>query len=323
MPRGGQLRHGSLQFYPRKRADRILPSVNWNSVLETKDKPGLLGFIGYKVGMSSAYVKDNTPNSMTKGKKIIIPVTIIECPTLKIFSVRFYKNKKVVGEILNQSLDKELKRKLKLPNEYRGKIESFKKDFDDLRVIAYTQVKKTGIKKSPDILEIGLAGSKEEKLNFAKENFSREISIKDFLTEDIMKNAVVDIRGVTTGKGNQGTTKRFGTNLRAHKSEKGVRGPGSGGPWHPSRVEFSQPMPGQMGYFTRTVLNNKIILSENISKNNINPEQGFKHYGKIKNDFLILFGSVQGPTKRQLIITPSYRQSKPQSKKNYEFLELR
>ena len=107
------------------------------------------------------------------------------------------------------------------------------------------------------------------------------------------------------------------------KSEKGIRGPGSGGPWHPSRVEFSQPMPGQMGYFTRMVLNNKIILSENISKNNINPEQGFKHYGKIKNDFLILFGSVQGPTKRQLIITSSYRQSKPQSKKNYEFLELR
>jgi len=53
--------------------------------------------------------------------------------------------------------------------------------------------------------------------------------------------------------------KRFGLSLRSHKSEKGRRGPGSGGPWHPARVEYTQPMAGQMGYFTRIVYNNKII----------------------------------------------------------------
>ena len=92
MTRHGTTRHGSLQFYPRVRAKEFLPSVNWSSITSKKE-PGILGFIGYKAGMMSAYVKDNTANSLTKGKKIIIPVTILECPTIKILSIRFYKNK--------------------------------------------------------------------------------------------------------------------------------------------------------------------------------------------------------------------------------------
>eukprot|EP00825_Cyclidium_porcatum_P033638 TRINITY_DN3560_c0_g1_i8.p1 TRINITY_DN3560_c0_g1~~TRINITY_DN3560_c0_g1_i8.p1 ORF type:complete len:141 (-),score=28.43 TRINITY_DN3560_c0_g1_i8:24-446(-) len=82
-------RHGSLQFYPRSRSTRMLPRVSWNAIAK---KDGILGFIGYKVGMKSAYVKDNTPHSLTKGKRITMPVTIIECPTMKILSVRFYKD---------------------------------------------------------------------------------------------------------------------------------------------------------------------------------------------------------------------------------------
>ena len=87
-------RKGSLQYWPRKRAARILPSLNWKGISkENKDKK-ILGFIGYKVGMKSSFVKDNTEDSMTKGKRIVIPSTIIECPPMKIYSIRFYKNKK-------------------------------------------------------------------------------------------------------------------------------------------------------------------------------------------------------------------------------------
>ena len=57
-----------MQFYPRKRIRKFLPSVNWSAVDYEKD--GVLGFIGYKVGMATAIVKDNTDKSMTKGKKI-------------------------------------------------------------------------------------------------------------------------------------------------------------------------------------------------------------------------------------------------------------
>ncbi len=76
MPKHHQPRSGSLQFYPRVRAKKFLPRVSWKAL--SKDEIGLLGFIGYKVGMKSAFVRDNTSNSLTKGQRIIIPVTIIE-----------------------------------------------------------------------------------------------------------------------------------------------------------------------------------------------------------------------------------------------------
>ena len=317
MPTLSRPRKGSLQFYPRVRAKKVLPRVSWSFL--SKDEVGLLGFIGYKAGMKSAYVRDNTSNSLTKGQRIIIPVTIIECPLIKIFSVRFYKNKKVIGDVLNSDIDKELKKKVKLPKVVKKKIEDFKEeDFDDLRVIVYSQVKKTGIKKKPDIAEIGLSGKKSEKLQFIKDNLTKEISIKDVFT-----GGVIDIRGVTKGKGTQGPMKRFGLALRSHKSEKGRRGPGSGGPWHPARVEYTQPMAGQMGYFTRVVYNNKIVEMNSITEKNINPKNGFKKYGNIKTDFLIVFGSIQGPVKRQVLITSPLRASKKQTKKEYELIELR
>jgi len=310
-------RHGSLQFYPRVRAKKIMPRAKWNSLF--KEGVGFLGFIGYKVGMKSAFVRDNTPNSLTKGQRITFPVTVIECPTIKILSIRFYKNNNVIGEVLNENLDKELKKKIKLPKQKKKKIGDFKEgEFDDIRAIVYSQVKKTNIKRKPDIAEIGLSGSVSEKLEFVKNNLTKEISVRDFLNE-----GVVDFRGVTKGKGTQGPTKRFGLALKSHKSEKGVRGPGTGGSWHPARVEFMQPMAGQMGYFTRAVYNNKIIEINSIKEKDINPKQGFKHFGKIKTDYMIVYGSIQGPAKRQLLITVPLRVSKKQIKKNYEFLELR
>jgi|TARA_B100001971_G_C18112880_1_gene495199 large subunit ribosomal protein L3 len=321
MPKHGHMRHGSLQFYPRVRAKKRIPRVSWDNVSKEN---GLLGFIGYKVGMGSCYVRDNSSSSMTKGQRITVPVTIIEFPTMKILSVRFYKNKRVVGEVMNSGIDKEVKKRIKVP---KGKIaesekvdlDKFDKEYDDLRVIVYSQAKKTGIKKMPNIAELGIQGSLDDKMNFIKENLSKEISITSFLKE----NDLIDVRGVTKGKGLQGPTKRFGLSLRFHKSEKGVRGPGSGGPWHPARVEYTQPMAGQMGYFTRVVYNNKVIKVGSISDEDINSENGFKKFGKIKNDYAIVFGSVQGPSKRELLITPSFRTSKKQNSRNMEFIELR
>jgi len=46
-------RKGSLQFWPRKRASKILPSVNWEAITSNPTKI-LKGFICYKAGMASA-----------------------------------------------------------------------------------------------------------------------------------------------------------------------------------------------------------------------------------------------------------------------------
>lgn len=310
-----------MQFWPRIRAKKGLPRVNWKNLYDKKEGVGLLGFIGYKAGMKSAFVKDLTNDSMTKNKKIAVPVTIIECPSMKILAVRFYNNTKVVLDILNENLDKELKSKVKLPKQdtKRTSIDSIKpEDYDDIKIIAYSQVKKTGIKKSPDIAEIGLTGSNEEKLAYIKDKLNKEI-----LVSEVFKDGVVDARGVTIGRGTQGPVKRFGIKLRFHKTEKGQRKVGSIGPWHPARVSYRVPMAGQLGFFNRIVYNCKIVFNGKIAENDINEEKGIHKYGKVKNDYLLLAGSIQGPKKRQLLITQALRPTKKQTKRNYEFLELR
>ncbi|MEM3122076.1 MAG: 50S ribosomal protein L3, partial [Candidatus Pacearchaeota archaeon] len=188
-----------------------------------------------------------------------------------------------------------------------------------VRAIVYSDVKTSKIKKKPDIAEIAIGGSINEKISFIKEYIGKTIKAENIFNP----MQVVDIRAITKGKGNQGPVKRFGIGLKQHKSEKGRRKPGSLGPWHPARVTFRTPMAGQTGFFTRVIYNNKIINLGNIFDKNINKKGGFNKYGDIKTDYIILYGSVQGPAKRPLIITYPLRVSKKQSKKNYEFIELR
>ena len=312
-------RKGSLQFWPRKRAKKFLPSVNWK-VIPNNSIKNLKGFIAYKSGMTSALVKDKTPNSMTKDKQIIIPATILECPPIKIFSVRFYKNSNVAKEILAGQFDKELKRVVKIPKKTPEKINDIKtENYDDVSVIVYSQPKKINLKKRPDLEEIGLTGSFDEKISFIKENLNKEISIFDVLSGW----QVADLRGLTKGKGFSGPVKKFGVKLRFHKTEKGQRKVGSLGPWHPARVTFRVPMAGQMGMFTRVHYNQKIISLEKAPKENIEKLKNIKNYGNIRSDYIIVAGSVQGPAKRQVLITAPLRGSKDQLKKNYEFLELK
>jgi len=314
MTDNNRIRKGSLQFYPRVRAKKSIPSENWSFTV--RKNFGLLGFIGYKVGMVSVWVKDNTENSMTKGKRIAVPATVLECPSMKIYSVRFYLQGRVVGENV-VSQEKILKRKVKVSK----KIGDLKvpENYDSLRIIAYTEVAKTGIgKKTPDMIELGFSGTKEEALAFVKDKIGKEIGVKD-----VFDKGLVDVSAVTRGFGTQGPVQRMGLGLKDHKTEKGRRRPGSLGPWHPARVTFRVAQMGQTGYHTRTIYNNLILRIAKISEHNINPKEGFAHYGVVKNDYILIHGSVPGPKKRGVVLAYPGRASRDQLKKNYEVLEVR
>lgn len=306
-------RKGSLQFWPRKRAAKPLPNVNFKPIISSTSEQGLLGLIAYKAGMATAIVKDKTDKSSTQNKQIALPVTILEIPGMKIYSVRFYKDHKVISETVVAN-EKELKRKAKVPKHQKS-LDKVPENYDDIKVIVYSLPKQTGIKKSPDLIELAI--NAEDKLSFVKGLVGKEISLDNFA-----KSNLIDVRGLTKGKGTQGPVKRFGLRLKFHKSEKGVRRPGSLAPWHPARVTFHAPLAGQLGYFTRLVYNLKLISSGKISENDINPKSGFRDYGKIKTSYIIVSGSVPGPKKRQILITPSLRPSKAQKKKKYEFVEV-
>jgi large subunit ribosomal protein L3 len=55
-------------------------------------------------------------------------------------------------------------------------------------------------------------------------------------------------------------------------------------------------MPGQMGYHKRTEINKRIMKMGAPAE--INPLGGFTHYGVLKNDYLLVKGSLAGPQKR-------------------------
>jgi len=303
MPKAHNPRRGSMQFWPRVKAKRIFPRVrHFPSGKESKPT----GFAGYKVGMTHILFTDGRKNSMTKGEDISMPVTIIECPPLKIVGIRFYKKKYLTiqpaGEVMAKP-DKELARKLDVSKKEGKKADAFKpEEFDDLRILVQTQPKMTAIgKKKPEVFEMNVGGNKEEKFNFAKENLGKEISVKDVFAD----GQFIDIRGVTKGKGYQGPVKRFGVKVRFHKSEKTTRGPGSLGDWK-HKTTWRMAHAGQMGFHSRVEYNKQIMLIGD-DPEQVNVQGGFKRYGNVKNTYLLVKGSVLGPSKRMLRLENAMR----------------
>jgi len=298
-------RSGSMQFWPRKRAKRTYARVR-SFPLNNESKPQ--AFLGYKVGMTHLSIIDNRSKSDTKGETITYPVTIVECPPLKSHSIRFYKKSskglKLISEIQYEKSDKELKRKISLPKNIKKKIDDIK-EYDEIRVVVYTQPKLTGIgKKKPELLEIPIPG--KDALTWAKGNLGKEISIKDIFKE----GQQLDIRAITKGKGYQGPVKRFGVALRRHKSEKGTRrvGPRSGGWTSQDHMMHRVAQAGQTGYHQRTELN-KLLLKIG-EKDDIKPNGGLHKYGIIKNQYILIKGSIAGPKKRTIILTNASRPDK-------------
>ncbi len=287
---------GSMQFWPRKRAARALARVRtW------KPSEKLAGFIGYKAGMTHLLIKDNNPNSPTKNMDVSTAATIIECPPMRVVSIRLYKSTptglRLAKEAFASKTEKELKRKTGI-----GKNNDLTGDFDEARVVAYSQPRKTGIKKVPDITEIALGGDKQKALEYAKSLLDKEIKIAELFAE----GQLIDVHGVTKGKGFQGTVKRYGVKRRQHKSEKTIRGVGTLGSWHPNRVQYTVAQPGKMGYHQRTEYN-KILLKIGNKPEEVNQNGGITHYGLIKTDYVLVKGSVPGPKKRALVIAAALR----------------
>jgi large subunit ribosomal protein L3 len=302
---------GSRQFWPRVRSKKMYAKIrSWFDVKQAE----ILGFPGYKVGMTHITITDNRPNSMTKGTNISWPVTVLECPAIKILSVRFYSKSgygsAVVGEVIAENLDKILSRKINLPKNKANlkKLSDFESkldDFMDIKIQVYTQPKVAGVgKKTPEIFELGLGGSVQDKFAFVKENMAKEFRVADVIKSGIK----VDVHGVTKGKGFQGVVRRFGVSLRNHKSEKSRRSNVKGAVI-PGRVLVGHNMPGRMGVHLRTEYNKDVILvGDDVSK--VNPAGGFKHYGNVKSDYVLIKGSVPGPAKRMMILTQPIRGTK-------------
>ncbi len=306
MPRRTAPRRGSLAYYPRKRAKKIVPTFkSWPE----ENSPIPLGFYGYKAGMTHLLYIDSRKRTPTSGKEVFSAVTVIETPPIYVLAARLYTTdyigrRRTLTEVWAEKFPKYVKRRITLPDKIEHSFDNINIDgVTDVRLIISTQPWLIRLKKTPDIAEIALGGSVEEKLEKAKELIGKEIKVSDVFSE----GQYVDVKAVTKGKGFQGVVKRFGVYEFGHKKEKTKRGVGSIGPWHPAKVMWTVPRPGQMGFHTRTEYNKYIFKVANGEEEPITPEGGFLHYGDVKSDYLILKGSVPGPAKRIIALRKAIR----------------
>lgn len=288
MPKTTHPRRGSIQFTPRSRARSPIPHVK---LWVPKEGSKILGFSGYKVGSTQAVIIENRPKNPVTGKERRLQATVIEVPPVKVVGYRVYSQdfRKSLGEVWAEVLPKELGRRLNNPKKTK---DPEPKVSGSIRMIVCTQPHLAGFgKKIPEIMEVGIAGTPEQQLAFAKEMLGKEIKAKDVLKA----GDYLDVFSVTKGKGFQGPVKRHGVVLQPPKTKRSRRKPANIGGWRPKHTLWQVPMGGQMGYNQRCEFNKRIL---SMAENGIVTKDGWKHYGQIRSDYMLLLGSVGGPSKR-------------------------
>jgi large subunit ribosomal protein L3 len=299
-------RRGSLAYLPRSRASRWVGRVRyWPSGI-TETKP--LAFIGYKAGMRTAVGIDNRQGSLTFGKEISFPITIVETPPMVAVALRAYvktpKGLQTLAEAWLEKPSKDLMRLLSLPEsinhaEKLTKIESSLEKVSEIRLLLASQPRIVRLgRKTPELLEVKLGGAAlKDQFEYARNQLGKEVKASDAFKEGDW----LDVIGITKGKGIQGPVKRWGIRKKFHKSRKTVRAVGSIGGWHPHYVLYSVPRAGQMGFHQRTE-HNKQVVKIGQEGRDVTPRGGFLRYGEIKADYLMLSGTVPGPARRAITL---------------------
>ncbi len=269
----------------------------------TKDAK-LLGFCGYKVGMTHIIQIDNRSTSLSKGEEIATPVTIIETPPMRIIGFKTLKNtyggKQVAQFKWVDKTEKYLARAINVPKQAKA-VDINAQGVVAVRVLVQTQPHLINLKKTPDIVELGVGGTVEQQLAYANSMLGKEIKPTDVFVE----GQQVDAHSVTKGHGLQGPVARHGIMIRSHKAEKTKRGPATLGPWDGNR-SYRVAHQGQTGFHRRTELNKWIVKIE-AKPEEVNPKGGFVHYGNANVACMMLKGSIGGASKRLITLTHAHR----------------
>jgi large subunit ribosomal protein L3e len=273
-------------------------------------------------------------------REVVEAATIIETPPLVIVGVVGYvetpRGLRSLTTVWAEHLSDDLKRRF-YKNWYRskkkaftryaakhaessgksvaGELERIRKYCTVVRVLAHTQIRKTGLsQKKAHLMEIQVnGGSVADKVEFAKSHFEKTVDVSSVFEAD--EN--IDIIGVTKGHGFEGVTHRWGTKKLPRKTHKGLRKVACIGAWHPSKVMYSVARAGQNGYHHRTETNKKIYrigkgedasngaTEFDITPKTITPLGGFVRYGVVNNDFVLIKGSCVGVKKRIITLRKS------------------
>jgi len=203
--------------------------------------------------------------------------------------------------------------------QYERDLNKIRKFATVIRLICIGQVKLLRIgQKKAHVVEIQVnGGSIADKVEFGLKLFESAVPVDSVF----QPSEVVDIIGVTRGHGFEGVVHRWGVTRLPRKTHKGLRKVACIGAWHPSRVGFTVPRAGQHGHHHRVEANKKIYkigksmlvdkanarCETDLTDKTITPLGGFVKYGIVREDYLLIKGTVPGPIKRVMTLRKPLR----------------
>jgi len=331
-------RHGSLGFLPRKRCRRSRGKVKAFPKDDAKAKPHFTAFMGYKAGMTHIVRDVDKPGSKLHKKEVVETVSIVEAPPMKVVGFVGYietpRGLRALTTVWAQHLSEECRRRF-YKNWYKSKKKAFtkytknyesnkkmeaevkrtKQYCQSIRAIVHTQIEKLKIgQRKAHIMEVQInGGSISDKVDFVTKMFEQDVPVSAVFAE----NEMIDVIGITKGKGVEGVVARWGVTRLPRKTHRGLRKVACIGAWHPARVQFQVPRAGQKGYGHRTEINKKIYrigkaddkasaqTDADVTEKSITPMGGFPHYGVVNEDWLMIKGAIVGPRKRVVTLRKS------------------
>jgi large subunit ribosomal protein L3 len=277
------------------------------------DEPKLLAHAGFKAGCVQIVNIDDREKTPNYGKQLVSLGTVIVTPPILIIGIRGYsKNqngKQAEFDLYANNLPKNISRLFNSKNK-ESLLEpseiALKKIKEIYAVIAIIPRNANLSQKKPYIFEVSVKGGDIKKqFAYVKELLGKEVKIDQVFEAGV----TVDTAAITKGKGWEGPITRWGVKKKQHKSRKSVREVGSLGPISPQYVMYTVPRAGQRGLHQRIEYDKKIMVMDNTEniKYEINPKGGFKHFGNVNGDFIIVRGSVPGTYNRLIKLRSQIR----------------
>ena len=305
-------RRGSLAYLPRGRAKSMEARIrSWPKI--NTDEPKLLVHAGFKAGCVQLVNIDDREKTPNHGKQLVSLGTVIVTPPILIVGIRGYSKdqngKHARFDLYADNLPKNISTLFKSKNndEPSKSPEKISKKIKEIYALIAVIPRNAGMsQKKPYIFEAAVKGGDVEKqFVFVKELLGKEVKIDQVFEAGV----TIDTAAITKGKGWEGPITRWGVKRKQHKSRKSVREVGSLGPISPQYVMYTVPRGGQHGLHQRIEYDKKIMVMDNTEniKYEINPKGGFKHFGNVNGDFIILRGSVPGTYNRLIKLRSQIR----------------
>ena len=281
-------------------------------------EPHMLAHVGFKAGCIQVVSIDDREKTPNHGKQLVSLGTVLVTPPVTIIGLRGY-SKDANGlhatfDIYAKDIPKNIAKHISLKNNGDA-TEPAKKRLGNIHsifaIVAISPSDAGLEQKKPYIFETPINGGDITKqFDYVHEMLGKQIRISDVFET----GQEVDTAAITKGKGWQSVITRYGAKRKQHKSRKTVREIGSLGPISPQYVMYTVPRAGQMGFHQRIEYNKRILVIDKSDgeDSKINPVGGYKHFGLVKGDYVILKGSVPGTYRRMIKMRTQIRSAPPQ-----------